>query len=131
MAHEVARRSNRLFDRSLVKGAFRKDMRRFGIEVDARPHIARINRIDGILNALDTFLASHSANFQIERRIVIRLVGVAHLRRFEFLRRVFRTATAAVIFEREYAIHATGGKDHAHDNDRQQNGCLSVHAFHM
>ena len=106
-------------------------MRRFRTQIDTSPHVARIDGVDGILHVLDAFFAGHSTNFQIERMFVVRLVRVAHAYRLEFLRRVFRAAAAAVVLQRKHAIHASRGKDHSHDDDRQQNRRLNVHAFHM
>lgn len=106
-------------------------MRRLRAQIDTSPHIARINGIDGILHVLDAFLAGHSTNFQIERMLVVRLVRIAHALRLEFLRQVFRAAAAAVVLQRKHTIHASRGEDHAHDDDRQQNCRLNIHAFHM
>ena len=106
-------------------------MRRLRAQIDTSPHIARINGIDGILHVLDAFLAGHSTNLQIERMFVVRLVRIAHALRLEFLRRVFRTAAATIVLQRKHAIHASRGEDHAHDDDRQQNCRLNIHAFHM
>lgn len=105
-------------------------MRRLRAQIDTSPHVASINGIDGILHVLDAFLAGHSANLQIEHMLVVRLVRIAHALRLEFLRRVFRAA-AAVVLQRKHAIHASRGEDHAHDDDRQQNCRLNIHAFHM
>ncbi len=95
--YEIPRRFNRFLNRSPVKGVLRKNMRRLRAQIDTSPHVARINGIDGILHVLDAFLAGHSANFQIERMLVVRLVRIAHALRLEFLRRVFRAAAAAVV----------------------------------
>ena len=129
--YEIPRRFNRFPNRSLVKGVLRKNMRRLRTQIDTSPHVARINGIDGILHVLDAFLAGHSANLQIEHMLVVRLVRIAHALRLEFLRRVFRAAAAAVVLQRKHTIHASRGEDHAHDDDRQQNCRLNIHAFHM
>ena len=106
MTYEIPRRFNRFLNRSLVKGVLRKNMRRLRTQIDTSPHVACINGIDGILHVLDAFLAGHSTNLQIERMFVVRLVRIAHALRLEFLRRVFRTAAAAVVLQRKYMRRA-------------------------